>query len=331
MEIKMAYTTGSSILAADYNDFYNDVKDIYGDSNSNSQSDASLVFGYGETMLGATVSAGDNITAAHWNNLIKMIHRCADHQGTSITLAGGANTDAVSVGDTIEPIANLASSITSIRTNKANVDAANQTTTQMDTGQYTNGWSANAIRTHTITFSSYNDLRYFFNQGGTIQHSFATANSSGSAQDAEWADLISKVGTITFGQTSISRSGSISIDTSAAGFTAINGSASEQTVFKAFADSSPYTGNYVEVTYQLNSATTPSAITVRTKFVDAHAAQTGTYDGGGLGSAPNQGGAWTGADSVTIDITSTTNVVRASGTYINSAAPTASGAAWSGS
>ena len=146
----MAYTTGSSILAADYNDFYNDVKDIYGDSNSNSQSDASLVFGYGETMLGSTVSAGDIITAAHWNNLIKMIHRCADHQGTSITLAGGANTDAVSVGDTIEPIANLASSITSIRTNKANVDAANQTTTQMDTGQYNNSCSAFATRKHAI-------------------------------------------------------------------------------------------------------------------------------------------------------------------------------------
>ena len=327
----MAYTTGSSILAADYNSFYNDVKDVYGDSNSNSTSDSALVFGYGETMLGATVSTGDTITAAHWNNLCKMIHRCADHQGTTITLAGGVNTDAVSVGDTIEPIANLASSITSIRTNKAQVDAANQTTTQMDSATYTSSWGASAVRTHTITFSSYNDLRYFFNQGGTIQHSFATANSSGSAQDAEWADLITKIGTITFGQTSLNRTGSIAVDTSAQGFTAINGPTTEQTIFKAFADSSPYTGNYVEVTYTLNSSTTPSAIIVNTKFVDAHAAATGTYAGGGLGSAPNEGQAWTGADSVTIDITSTTNVVRATGTYINSAAPTASGASWSGS
>ena len=143
--------------------------------------------------------------------------------------------------------------------------------------------------------------------------------------------MITKTGTITFGINSISRSGSIAINTSAAGFTAINGSTSEQTVFKAFADSSPYTGNFVEVTYTLNSTTTPSAITVKTKFTDAHSAQTGTFTGGGLGSAPNEGTGWTGADSVTIDITSTTSTVRANGTFINSAAPSASGAAWTGS
>ena len=55
--------------------------------------------------------------------------------------------------DTIEPIANLAKPIIAIRTNKANVDAANQTTTQMDTGQYTNSWSVFATRTHAITFT----------------------------------------------------------------------------------------------------------------------------------------------------------------------------------
>ena len=327
----MAYTSGSAITAADYNSFYNDVKDIYGDSNSNATSDAALIFGYGETMLGATVSAGDTITAAHWNNLVKMIHRCADHQGTSITLGGGHSTDVVSAGDTISPIANLASSITSIRTNKLNADASNLTTDTQDSATYSNAGGGGIVRTHTLTWSSYNDLRYFFNQGGKIQHSFATANSSGSAQDEEWADLITKTGTITFGINSISRSGSIAINTSAAGFTAINGSTSEQTVFKAFADSSPYTGNFIEVTYTLNSATTPSAITVKTKFTDAHSAQTGTFTGGGLGSAPNEGTGWTGEDSVTIDITSTTSTVRANGTFINSAAPSASGAAWTGS
>ena len=327
----MAYTTGSAITAADYNSFYNDVKDIYGDSNSNATSDASLIFGYGESMLGATVSAGNTITAAHWNNLVKMIHRCADHQGTSITLAGGANTDAVSAGDTISPIANLASSITSIRTNKLNASAGNLTTDSQDSATYSNAWAGGIVRTHTLTWASYNDLRYFFNQGGKIQHSFSTANSSGSAQDAEWADLITKTGTITFDINSIARSGSIAINTSASGFTAINGSTAEQVIFKAFADSSPYTGNFVQVSYTLNSATTPSAITVKTKFTDAHSAQTGTFTGGGLGSAPNEGTGWTGADSVTIDITSTTSTVRANGTYINSTAPTASGAAWTGS
>ena len=326
----MAYTTGSTILAADYNSMYNDVQDIYGDSNSNATADASLVFGYGETMLGSTVSAGNTITAAHWNNLIKMVHRCADHQGTSITLAGGVNTDAVSVGDTISVISGLTTAISSIRTNKLNAATGNLTTASADSNTYTNSWGGSITRSATYTFSGgYNDLRYFFNQGGSFKFTPTSANGSGSAQDNEWADLITKVGTVTFDIDSIARSGTIAVNTSASGYTAINGSTSEQTIFKAFADSSPYTGNYYEITATLNSTTTPSAITFKQKFVDAHAAQTGTFSGGGLGTAPNEGDAWTGADTVTLDITASTSITRANGTYINSAAPAVSGAAWS--
>ena len=62
------------------------------------------------------------------------------------------------------------------------------TTDSQDSATYSNAWAGGVVRTHTLTWSSYNDLRYFFNQGGKIQHSFATANSSGSAQDEEWAD-----------------------------------------------------------------------------------------------------------------------------------------------
>ena len=84
----MTYSAGNTILAADLNSFIGDVEDIFGDNNSNSVSAGALIFGYGETMLQADVSASNTITAAQWNNLWMMVHRCAGHQGSSVTLGG---------------------------------------------------------------------------------------------------------------------------------------------------------------------------------------------------------------------------------------------------
>ena len=46
-------------------------------------------------------------------------------------------------------------------------------------------------------------------------------------------------------------------------------------------------------------------------FNDDHTAETGTYSGGGLGTAPNEGTGWTGADSVDGTLTSTITTLRA--------------------
>ena len=45
-------------------------------------------------------------------------------------------------------------------------------------------------------------------------------------------------------------------------------------------------------------------------------AKTGNFTGGGLVRS-NEGHSWTGEDSVTIDITSTTSTVRANGTFMH--------------
>ena len=54
-----------------------------------------------------------------------------------------------------------------------------------------------------------------------------------------------------------------------------------------------------------------TVLTFKANFNDDHAAQTGNYTGGGLGSAPNEGAGWTGADTVDGTLTSTITTLRA--------------------
>jgi hypothetical protein len=77
----MTYTSGSLILADDYNGFVStnvgaNVNDIW----STGASDA----GYGQTAL-STVAAPGTITATQWASLVNTISSMASHQGTSIT------------------------------------------------------------------------------------------------------------------------------------------------------------------------------------------------------------------------------------------------------
>jgi len=64
-------------------------------------------------------------------------------------------------------------------------------------------------------------------------------------------------------------------------------------------------------------------VTVTIQFNDDHAAETGTYTGGGLGTAPNEGTGWTGTDSVDGTVSSTITFTKAdNASYVQVASPT---------
>jgi len=66
-----------------------------------------------------------------------------------------------------------------------------------------------------------------------------------------------------------------------------------------------------------------TVLTFTVYFKDDHAAATGNYTGGGLGTAPNEGAGWTGADSVDGTLTSTITTFRAdNASYVQVANPT---------
>ena len=106
----MTYTSGSQIVATDYNGFAantadGNVNDIYGTGSADK--------GYGQAGTIATVSAAATISATQWATLVNTISTIASHQGTSIT-----SRTAPSAGDTISILTAVASDLGTLNTNR---------------------------------------------------------------------------------------------------------------------------------------------------------------------------------------------------------------------
>ena len=176
----MAYTTGDVISNADYNDFAQKTDTVWGVGSGTD--------GYGQTNTIGTVTGGNTITATQWATLLARITSAANHQGTSITAITSPT-----VGDTISAYAALATNVSAIQeTNNAAAsgsDATESTTT-------TSAWTATATTTKTVSFASYNQLRYFFNAGGMIRMGLSRTGGTASDQNTSWTNLLDQAGTI---------------------------------------------------------------------------------------------------------------------------------------
>ena len=88
--------------------------------------------------------------------------------------------------------------------------------------------------------------------------------------------------------------------------------------------SGSYSANDWTIEAKANAAYgSATVLTFTVYFKDDHAAATGTYTGGGLGTAPNEGAGWSGADSVDGTLTSTITTFRAdNASYVQVANPT---------
>lgn len=207
----MTYSSGNTILAADYNGFVNTVNGVVGPSASYQSGD-----GYGDSAL-STVSASATVSATSWASLIDAVKKAATHQGTTVNLPGTNPA----TGDTIEALdgstagsgtLNLSQAVTDINTNKANVDASEQTTVAGSAASTRSGtWGSGGSETITaeiyVQFSNRNHVDGFFNAGGEIHLTFQHPNGS-SAQDDAWRTIFSTaIGTLKLEKGATSRTG----------------------------------------------------------------------------------------------------------------------------
>jgi hypothetical protein len=323
----MTYSSGSLILDDDYNIFATgnaagtgddtvaNINTVWGSGTGDK--------GYGQTSTVPAVSAGATITATQWATLLTRMTSIANHQGTTITGISNPST-----GDTISAYAALSSNITAIF-NARNDAAANGTDdTTNGTTQTTNTWDVRAVTTKTITFADAASLRYFFNAGGMIRMAWSLTGSS-NPKGAEWADLLSQSGTIVATGAAASKTiaavaytgttkigGGGTPDTLATGTGVIDYTGTPVTIFKQFADTAPYTANYIQVDASVSGAVITYAVTLE----DA-AADTIAPDGSGSGDA---------LDVVDGTLTMTTVIRPPSTTYISSTwgTPTQNAATW---
>lgn len=283
----MGYNTGHDILDDEYNIFASgsasgtpnhsvtNVNTVFGSGTGNK--------GWGQTLPVSPVSAGSDITATQWATLLNAINTAANHQNTTIS----AITSPVT-GDDIEVLANLQSNITDIFDNRLNCAATG--TPINDTVTRTSTWSSSVTATFTVNFSSYNDMRYFFNTGGRITLSGSRTGGSSNPKNTAWTDLLSNIGTLHLASPSGSNTANIA-GTTYNGFTKTGGSGTPSTyltgtgmydltssyveLFKQYASTSLYTVNYV----RLRARRSGSTLYFEMQYVDAENTPEENVDG----------------------------------------------------
>lgn len=257
----MAYSTGSDILDDEYNIF---ATGSASGSINHSVQNVSTIFGsgtgdkgYGQTLPVSPVSAGQDISATQWAALLNAISTAANHQGTSITAISNPST-----GDDVEVLSALQQNLDDVFFKRLDCAATGTPITAGGTINRTTGWTDSVTATVTVTFSTINAMRYFFNAGGRLTVSASRTGGTAHDKNSGWTTLLNNMGTInlaapsgavnaniagTFytGTTRTGGGGSPSVYTTGTGIYDLTSSDTE--IFKQYATAYLYTSNYVSV------------------------------------------------------------------------------------
>jgi len=230
----MAYSTGDTILATHYNGFVTSVNTIWGTGSGDD--------GYGQSNTLSSVSASDTVTATQWSTLLARISSAASHQGSSITAISSP-----SAGDTISAFTALSTNIATIDTNKLNITSPNYDDTT-STGSGSGSWTTSTVDTFTLTWSSGDEARYYYNAGGSTRFTFSRTGGTSHTKNTEWSNLATACGTVIFAAQGTTKSGgSGTAETEATTIGYHDMSTSYQLLFRQYEGDSPYTSNFIAV------------------------------------------------------------------------------------
>jgi hypothetical protein len=293
----MTYTSGGLIEATDYNGFVNNTVN----ANVNSVWAAGTGDrGWGQPAL-STVATTNTITATQWASLVNTLVNMGGQTNTTIT-----SRTAPVAGQTIGILSALNTDLTNITANRLNA-AANGTrfTGYTGTNSKTGGTSGSPWSitfTNTVTFASADAARYFFNAGGRIELDVAKS-ATGQTGDPEWNDLANTLcgsifftagtatqtiaGTAYTGTTKIGGGGTPNILTTTTGFYDLTPGAAATIIYKQFADTAPYTNNFIQHSVALNAGSTVLTFTTLWSASDGDPISGGTASSGATpGTAP---------------------------------------------
>jgi hypothetical protein len=233
--------------------------------------------------------------------LVNTISSIASHQGTTIT-----SRTAPTAGNIINILAALNTDLTNCTTNRGNA-VANGTQFTGWTGTNSNtagksGASWSITFTNTVTFASANAARYFFNAGGRIKIDVAKS-STGNTGDPEWNDLATTLcgdiyitgGTSTqtiagssyTGTTKTGGTGTPTTLATTTGWYDLTAGAAATIVYKQFADTAPYTANFIQHSIAKGASSTTLVITTLWQNTDSDPITGGTASSGATpGTAP---------------------------------------------
>ena len=267
----MTYVSTGLIQAADYNGFVN----LTAGANVNATwSTGTTSAGYGQTAI-SSVSATGVVTAVNWASLVNTIASMASHQGTAIT----ARTAPVT-GNTVSILTALNTDVTNCYNNRGNAAAVGTQftgwtgTNSLTAGRPAGAWSISFV--NTVTFASADAARYFFNAGGIVKID-VSKTATGNTGDPEWNDLANTLcgdiyisggaysqtiaGTVYTGTIKVGGSGTPNTLASTTGWFDLTPGGAAVIVYKQFADTAPYTANFIQHSLSLNAGSTVLTIT----------------------------------------------------------------------
>jgi hypothetical protein len=294
----MTYTSGGLIQATDYNGFVSttagaNVNDVWSTGSSDK--------GWGQSAL-ATVSATNTVTATQWASLVNTLASMGSQTNTIIT----ARTPPTA-GTTIAILAAVNTDLTNVTTNRNNAAAVGTqftgwTGTNSKTAA-TSGSPWSITFTNTVTFASANAMRYFFNAGGLIKLDVSKTATPSTTGDPEWNDLANTLcGDIYFsgvaashtiagvaytGTTKIGGTGTPNTLSTATGRYALTAGAAATIIYKQFADTAPYTANFIQHSVALDATQAILTFTTLWSASDGDPISGGTASSGATpGTAP---------------------------------------------
>ena len=288
----MTYSSGGLIQATDYNGFVSTTVAANVNATWNST--------YGQTAL-ATVSTGGTVSATQWASLVNTITNMAAHQPTTIT-----SRTAPVTGNTVSILANVNTDLTNCFTNRYNAYAQGTqftgwTGTNAKTGT-TSGATWTITFTNTVTFANATAATNFFNSGGTVKID-VSKTATGATGDPEWNDLANTLcgdiyisglatshtiaGVAYTGTTKIGGTGTPTTLLTSTGWDALSAGAAGTIVYKQFADTAPYTSNFIQHSIAKGATSTTLVITTLWSASDGDPISGGTAPSGATpGTAP---------------------------------------------
>lgn len=283
----MTYSSGGLIQASDYNTFQTNLNAVWSTGTGDS--------GYGQTAISAVAASGV-VTATNWATLVNNLSTTGAQQPTTLTTRTAPTT-----GTLVSILANVSTDITSVTTNRGNATssgtevgyASGTTSKTAATGAGTTAWTI--VFTHTVTFPSADQARYFWNAGGRVRLQFGKS-STGTDIDPDWNTFAGYPGSI-YVTGRVNSAAQTIASVSYTGTTRIGGSGGTQTtlatttgwyqltttpasIFLLNNTNAPYTGETIGTTAAATSSTVLTLVTTWTQPSVSGSGQTNNISGG---------------------------------------------------
>jgi hypothetical protein len=200
----MSVTVGSKITAANYNTLQSRVANVLAQGFDQS--------GYGQPLVSSLVDADTLIRASHMELLRTDLNRICVHQTGSLSnlseLEEGDKISANAVGG--DPTKGFNAYIALMNILEPNAQVVDPTQVTIETAitsvRYS-PWNGQPVHSFTVTWTSQDQRRAFFNAGGEI-HMSAEISGDVTPKGLDWNSMLQNMGTIKFGKNATTKTGS---------------------------------------------------------------------------------------------------------------------------